>query len=86
MILHRRTLPPRQAHLIGVLRRADEPWLSLWELSQRAGYTVKITAANVRELRARGVIVTRPLWYGLSNTEISLADGMRPAGRKEHQG
>jgi len=65
-------LTPRQAHLVGVLRRSREDWLELWELSQRAGYTVKITAANVRELRRRGVIITRPMWNGLSTIEVSL--------------
>jgi DNA-binding MarR family transcriptional regulator len=65
-------LSPRQAHLIGVLRRADESWLELWELAQRAGYTSKITAANVRELRHRGLIVTRPTWYATSATQVSL--------------
>src|SRR6516164_7108605 len=67
-----RSLTPRQAHLIGTLRRSREDWLELWELSQRAGYTVKITAANVRELRRRGVIITRPMWNGLSTIEVSL--------------
>ena len=65
-------LSPRQQHLIGVLRRADENWLQLWELAQRAGYTAKITSANVRELRRRELVVTRPCWYALSNVEISL--------------
>ena len=69
----------RQAHLIGVLRRADSHWLPLWELSQAAGYSIKVTAANVRELRRLGVIVTRPAWHGLSQTEVSLADGIRVA-------
>jgi hypothetical protein len=68
----RHALTPRQAHLVGVLRRADESWLPLWELSQRAGYTVKVTAANVRELRLLGVVVTRPMWNGLSTIEVSL--------------
>jgi hypothetical protein len=67
------SLPPRQQHLIGVLRRADESWLQLWELAQRAGYTSRVTAANVRELRRRRLIVTRPCWYALSATEVSLA-------------
>ena len=67
-----RALTPRQAHLIGTLRRSRKDWLELWELSQRAGYTVKITAANVRELRRRGVIITRPMWNGLSTIEVSL--------------
>ena len=65
-------LTPRQQHLIGTLRRADENWLELWELARRAGYTIKITAANVRELRRRELVVTRPRWYGLSNVEVSL--------------
>ena len=65
-------LTPRQAHLIGTLRRSRKDWLELWELSQRAGYTVKITAANVRELRRVGVIVTRPMYDGLSTIEVSL--------------
>lgn len=62
----------RQAHIIGVLRRSSEDWLELWELSQRAGYTIKITAANVRELRRQQLVVTRPCWTGLSVTEVSL--------------
>ena len=62
----------RQAHLIGILRRADEDWLELWELSRRAGYSIKITAANVRELRRRQLVVTRPNWTGLSTMEVSL--------------
>lgn len=65
-------ITPRQQHLIGVLRRADEPWLELWDLAARAGYTVKIAAANVRELRRRQLVVTRPRWHGLSATEVSL--------------
>lgn len=65
-------MSPRQAHLIGVLRRADESWLEMWELAQRAGYSTKVTSANVRELRKRGLVVTRPHWYGLSNVEVSL--------------
>jgi hypothetical protein len=66
-------LTPRQAHLLGVLRRADENWLQLWQLAQRAGYTSRITAANVRELRRRRLVVCRPCWYALSATEVSLA-------------
>lgn len=65
-------MTPRQQHLIGVLRRADENWLELWELAQRAGYTAKITSANVRELRRRGLVITRPKWYGASSVEVSL--------------
>jgi DNA-binding MarR family transcriptional regulator len=65
-------LTPRQAHLIGTLRRSREDWLELWELSRRAGYTIKITAANVRELRRLGLVVTRPTWNSLSTIEVSL--------------
>lgn len=65
-------LNPRQAHLIGVLCRADEHWLEMWDLAKRAGYSAKITAANVRELRRRDLVVTRPIWYELSTTEVSL--------------
>jgi DNA-binding MarR family transcriptional regulator len=67
-----RALSPRQQHLLGVLRRADESWLQLWELAALAGYSSKVTAANVRELRRRELIVTRPCWYALSATEVSL--------------
>lgn len=66
-------LNSRQAHLIGTLRRADESWLELWDLAKRAGYTAKVTAANVRELRRRGLMVTRPVWGGCSTVEVSLA-------------
>jgi hypothetical protein len=51
------------------------PTLAGWwrgELSRRAGYSVKITAANVRELRRLGLVVTRPVWNGLSTIEVSL--------------
>jgi DNA-binding MarR family transcriptional regulator len=65
-------LTPRQAHLIGVLRRADESWLELWELAQRAGYNSRTAAANVRELRRRGLVITRPNWYATSATQVSL--------------
>jgi DNA-binding MarR family transcriptional regulator len=78
----RHALTPRQAHLIGTLRRADGQWLELWELSRRAGYSIKITAANVRELRRLGIVVTRPNYNGLSTTEVSLAAGMRRAKQR----
>jgi hypothetical protein len=68
----RHTLTPRQTHLLGTLRRSREDWLELWTLSQRAGYTIKVTAANVRELRRLGVVITRPVWDGLSTIEVSL--------------
>jgi hypothetical protein len=58
--------------LIGILRRSREDWLQLWELSRRAGYSVKTTSANVRELRRRELIVTRRTWYGPSVIEVSL--------------
>ena len=67
-----RALTPRQAHLLGTLRRSRRDWLELWELSRRAGYTVKFTAANVRELRRQGLVVTRPTWNSLSTIEVSL--------------
>jgi hypothetical protein len=54
------------------LRRSRKDWLELWELSRRAGYSVKITAANVRELRRLGLVTTRPIWDGLSTIEVSL--------------
>lgn len=44
----------------------------MWDLAKRAGYSAKITAANVRELRRRDLVVTRPIWYELSTTEVSL--------------
>jgi DNA-binding MarR family transcriptional regulator len=67
------TLTPRQVHLLGVLRRADENWLQMWQLAKRSGYSSKITAANVRELRRRDLVVTRPVWnLGPSTTEVSL--------------
>jgi hypothetical protein len=65
-------LSPRQAHLIGTLHRSREDWVELWQLSRRAGYSVKVTAANVRELRRRELVVTRPVWDGLSPIEVSL--------------
>jgi hypothetical protein len=73
MTADRHELTARQAHLLGVLRRSREDWLELWELSQRAGYTIKMTAANVRELRRSGLIVTRPTGTGLSTIEVSLS-------------
>jgi hypothetical protein len=65
-------LSPRQQHLVGVLLRADDDWVELWELARLAGFTLKTTAANVRELRRRGLVVTRPHWYGLSAVDVSL--------------
>lgn len=65
----------RQAHIIGVLRRSSEDWLELWEVSRRAGYSIKTTAANVRELRRQRLVVTRPCWDGLSTIEVSLIRG-----------
>ena len=61
------------------LQDQDENWVELWQLAQRAGYTSRITAANVRELRRRRLVVTRPCWYALSATEVSLAG---PEGRR----
>jgi hypothetical protein len=66
----------RQAHLFGVLRRADESWLELWELARRAGYTSRATVANVRELRHAGIVVARRTeGERLSAVEVSLARG-----------
>jgi hypothetical protein len=70
-------LSPRQAHLLGVLRYADENWLELWTLAKRADYGIALAAANVRELRHRQLVVTRPIRGQASAIEVSLA-GVAP--------
>ena len=54
-------LTPRQAHLIGTLRRSRKDWLELWELSQRAGYTVKGCWGVNRSRRPSRTRRSRPL-------------------------